>query len=1830
MSFFKKIKMLHQVGQMKKCMFSKQYEFNFFEKSSFKNFFFMKKLIFLKKAQPQHSLVILICFLSFSSILIGQTTVNLPPTDDTFISNHTGSSGRNYGSCQTLDVRGNNLARSLLLFDLSSIPTGANILSANLKLNKNSSDAAVAQNVKLHRVTTAWTEGTLCDGSGSPNYSTPWTNSGGDFDATPVATTNVGVANVVYSWEVTALVGDWLDNTFLNYGMLLDIGVTDNQFIYFDSKETISGIAPELEITYSSMSLSTTTTNETCSGDADGSIDLTVTNGTNPITYAWSDGPTTEDRTGLTAGTYTVTVTDANESKVISATVGVTTPMNLSTVTTPLSGVGATDGAIDLIIEDGLAPFTYTWSNGATTEDISGLGAGTYTVTVTDACALTATTSATLGIIVDKFLYLTDPSQGLDRIDPVATGDATTANTISLIATESAAIVDNFDTNSSYTGSNSTGSLDWSGLWVETDPDGGGAASGGVRVASNALQIHDNSVGQEAYREANLSTVTSAFLSFDFTNAMNHSGDNVTIELSKDGGVTYPHLIAVFNQSTINGTKNFTDLVTAFGTLTTNTRLRFRVSGTGGAGANYSSYDNISIAYTRPGSASETFTQGTAMCSDFTIKSGQDIVVTTYTTITSGTMPANPDITATLQYGIAPTTIITLTNPTYASATGLLTWTGTLGSSVTVPAGEEITLVITTNESAVAFQIDYDSDTKPSKIQLPTETFINVDAFAVYDAPYPGGSIITSENTNSTVYIRSMVSDPFGFDDITGMDIEFTDSNGFMSTVAANSVATSGCTRTYEYIWTTPNSPSGIFSIKATAHEGTEGVSAESTLPFQVISPVVITKVLLSPATGPYTLDDVLSYKITIVNNGANEITTLPLQDIFNEDCLEFVSTSVPESSVNNGTITWNDLGNLPSMASTAITVDLRVVGNCDPALNIAQVQGAVDVLSNTIPTNSDTASVIIDEPPVANDDQFCVSGTETLDVLANDIDPDNDMTTLTITVPAGVGTATVNGDNTINYVPGGGMADNDLDSFTYQICDNADVTPYCVTATVEIAFSTVNDPPTAVNDVVATTLDLPVTFSVVDNDSDIDGSIDASSVSIISGTTFGSTAVNPDGTIYYVPNPGFSGIDQLTYQVCDNGCPTPVQCATATVDISVVFVQYVCTSSTSDMVSVPAVPGAVGYTWTLPPGTVVNSGTNTNTLDVDWSGVASGTYTICALAVNECGNGSQICEEIVVNTVVLNTEPSDVLCHGENTGEIDLSVSGGIPAYTYNWDNGASVEDLTNVPVGTYNVTVTDKYGCFASTAETLTEPATALSLSGTTTDENPYGNANGTIDITVTGGTPIYIYDWSSNSINEDLSGLSGGTYAVTVTDLNGCRVLEKYTVNTIGGPLSVSSIEATDVNCFNGSDGTINLEIVGGVEPYTYDWDNDGVGDNDDPQDLTGLMAGTYNVTVTDNVGATTLFSATVNQPATAVAAATTATNVTCHGNTDGAVNLTASGGTPPYTYNWSTGAISEDLSNLSAGTYTVTVTDDNGCTAVASQPVTEPVALVASGTTIDTPCDPGNMGSIDITVSGGSPPYTYNWSTGATSQDISGLTAGNYAVTITDNNSCKDIQSFVIHSVCLGLAKTVSSAPVNNNDGTYTLTYQIKIKNEGDIILNDIQVNENFNTAFSSAIGFSVGLVFSSDVMINGSFNGTSITDLLASSQSLVAGDSALVSIMLTVTPGATLGVYNNSVSGTASSTEGVITSDISQNGTDTDPENDGPFNNSDPTPVSFTENPLIGIAKNVLNGPINNGDGTYDLTYQIIVRNMGDVPLSNIQVTDNLNTTFNGQLIPSIA
>ncbi|GAB1396651.1 hypothetical protein MASR1M65_14280 [Saprospiraceae bacterium] len=272
----------------------------------------------------------------------------------------------------------------------------------------------------------------------------------------------------------------------------------------------------------------------------------------------------------------------------------------------------------------------------------------------------------------------------------------------------------------------------------------------------------------------------------------------------------------------------------------------------------------------------------------------------------------------------------------------------------------------------------------------------------------------------------------------------------------------------------------------------------------------------------------------------------------------------------------------------------------------------------------------------------------------------------------------------------------------------------------------------------------------------------------------------------------------------------------------------------------------------------------------------------------------------------------SNVLCNGQNTGSVSLTVSGGTPGYTFQWSNGASTQNISGLTAGNYSVTVTDSKGCKSIHSYTVAQPL-VLSVSGIIVNPTCYNGANGSISITVSGGTPNFAYNWSNGATTKDISGLSAGNYSITVTDANGCS---KTTSFVISNPTEIQVTGQINHATCSQANGNITITVSGGAPGYTYAWSN---GAN--TKDISNLAAGTYNVTVTDVNGCTKIKTFTVDNLA-GPSINGTVVNVSCDGGNNGSVSITVSGGTNPYSTVWNNGSVNTfTISNLTAGTYDV---------------------------------------------------------------------------------------------------------------------------------------------------------------------------------------------------------------------------------------------------------------------------------------------------------------------
>ncbi|MBL0342376.1 MAG: SprB repeat-containing protein [Bacteroidetes bacterium] len=339
-----------------------------------------------------------------------------------------------------------------------------------------------------------------------------------------------------------------------------------------------------------------------------------------------------------------------------------------------------------------------------------------------------------------------------------------------------------------------------------------------------------------------------------------------------------------------------------------------------------------------------------------------------------------------------------------------------------------------------------------------------------------------------------------------------------------------------------------------------------------------------------------------------------------------------------------------------------------------------------------------------------------------------------------------------------------------------------------------------------------------------------------------------------------------------------------------------------------------------------------------------AGTYSLSLVGTvsDLCNNLAPVPQSfpIPISGINISFQKTDVTCFGRNNGSVTAVVTGAPGPFTYQWSpsggSGSSAQFLT---AGTYTVTVTSSQGCSAQSTVTINQPLTGLTASAVTTPANGCA-ANGTASLTVQNGQAPFTYSWWPAGGNAaSASNLAAGGYMVTITDANQCVLNYFFNVPASSGP-SVNINNFSSVSCFGGNDGSATVSVTGATGPFTYAWSPSG----GNSATASNLSAGNYTVAVTVAPGCILNASVSITEPPSAMSVTLSSNNTSC-GNNNGSISLSVGGGVGPYSYQWSPMVSSGNAAaNLPGGTYTVTVTDANGCTNVNSaniQSTTQPV-------------------------------------------------------------------------------------------------------------------------------------------------------------------------------------------------------------------------------------------------------------------------------------------------
>ncbi|MEL6636158.1 MAG: HYR domain-containing protein [Bacteroidota bacterium] len=481
------------------------------------------------------------------------------------------------------------------------------------------------------------------------------------------------------------------------------------------------------------------------------------------------------------------------------------------------------------------------------------------------------------------------------------------------------------------------------------------------------------------------------------------------------------------------------------------------------------------------------------------------------------------------------------------------------------------------------------------------------------------------------------------------------------------------------------------------------------------------------------------------------------------------------------------------------------------------------------------------------------------------------------------------------------------------------------------------------------------------------------------------------------------------------NGC-------TATTDLTITDPPSLLLDATVQTASCRLCNGAIDLTPTggTPPYVFDWSHRPINTEDL--SDLCPGNYSVTVTDNNNCAVTADliISERIPTTTTFTINNATDST---SNDGSICAQVSEGLPPYAYQWSTGDTTACIDSLSIGAYALTVTDSEGCGTEDTVLVNILPCPLTVTVTALDVFCPGDSSGRAIATIGNGVPPYDLRWSSGGNSNPETQLPAGNYQLTVIDSDSCSRVVNF---SIGEPAAITAsvVVVQDISCAGAADGIASVTAGGGTGPYLFTWSNGGSGSTQNN------LAADGTVRVTDSNGCTATFPYQIPEPP-ALDLQVSSTPESTLGMMDGTATATATGGTPPYAYDWSNGGDTATIQNLAPGTYSVTLSDANGCTQSQSVEVNAGgCSLVLESLTLAAvTCGIDSSGSASVLVSGGTPPYTYLWSSGGSSSVETQLPVGNYSVSVVDDDACVVSSNFSIDSELDTEEPTIDPVPLD---------------------------------------------------------------------------------------------------------------------------------------------------------------------------------------------------------
>lgn len=1440
-------------------------------------------------------------------------------------------------------------------------------------------------------------------------------------------TANGGVTPYTYSWGNGSTQEDLTNISAGNY----TVTITDGNGCSTNGTYTIT--QPNLGISFTQ-----TQTNVSCFGGTNGAINITTVGGTTPYSYSWSTGSNSEDLTNVSAGNYSIIITDANGCQATGSIV-ITQPAQPVTATSSVSNVlcfGGSSGSINISVQGGTAGYLFNWSNGATTEDISGLSLGSYTVLITDAN----------GCSINQSYTVTQPAQALSisgsvtavkcyggndgGINVIAQGGtapysyswsngAITANLVNLTSGNySLTITDanGCQTTSSFQVSQPLQPITLSETHIDVSCNGGNDGAVNL-IVSGGTNPYSFSWSNGSISE-DQSGLLSGTYSVIVTDA-NGCSDNISINISQPAILTFSGVVS--NVLCYNGSTG-------------------SINGTTSGGTSPYSYSWSS------GATSEDISNLTAGNYSIITIDANGCSTTNNFSVTEPPLPLqlnanqvnvlcaggnNASIDLSVSNGTAPYSYIWSNSSTTEDLINLAS--GTYSVNVTDANGCSAQLSINITEPSNPLSLSSSQLNVPCFGQSTGSIDLNVTGgTAPFDYLWSNGQItqdilglsvgtysvsVTDDNgcTASSSFSISQPSAPLTLTETHQDALCLSGQSGSIDLII------SGGTPGFIYLWnngaTTQDLTGlnvGTYSVIVTdANACTQNLTITISDPANTLS--------LSETHQDVTCFGGSSGSIDLIINNPNPITSISWSNGSG-------SEDISGLAAGNYFVNVTDLNGCTSFLSITIAQPIAALTVNGVVSNVAcfgQTNGGINLT-----VSGGTAPYSYTWSNGSSNEDIGNLAAGNYSVLVTDANGCTANFNATITEPTSPITAgftqtpvsCFGGNNgSIDLSVSGGVSPYSYswnNGSIFQDLTNVSSGNYTVVIQDASGCSITQN-------ATVTQPALPLSNSAVITNVNCSGNNSGNiNITIIGGTSpynvswsNGNTTedlINVNAGIYSVAISDQNGCTSFgNYQITQ-----PTNQLTATVTVT----NVICHNGATGTATVTPSGGTAPYTYNW------SNGENTPFVDSLLAGTISVTVT-------DAAGCTSVLNAFISqpNPVVANTTNTNNVCYGQSSGNISVVANGGIAPYTYLWNTGSTQTFINNLPAGPYFVQITDANGCTTTFSDTVYQPANSINIASNVVDNICFGQSNGSIDITISGGVAPYQHLWNTGLVTEDLTNLLAGQYTVTVVDNNGCLLMQTISVNQPVGPIIITG-DVIPASCFATNTGAINVTVSGPNGPFSYLWSN-----NSTNEDISNLAAGNYSISVTNANGCSNSASFQITQPLPLVASATLQ-QVSCFNASNGGINLTVSGGTAPYTYNWSNGQTTKDLTNIPSGTYSVTITDINGCFTSSAFTINQPSNYSVSLNPQNVLCFGGNSGQIFSSVNGGTSPYTYLWNSGANTPNVSGLTAGNYTLTVFDNNGCTTSAST---SLTQPSSATTLSAVVTNELCANTPTGSINL-------------------------------------------------------------------------------------------------------------------------------------------------------------------------------------------